>query len=244
MAKYKVANCKTFNCSGEILFRIKNNVVNPSATWVCNKCHTQYTYAEFYESAFRIGKRWFPPKKGSSQHKPKLNGSHKVLSNRDENNIFNRQNFLYFGIFVFVLTLICYIFKWKIPLFESYSAAFLFSTIILTCAGFYYFIFDKKYFASFGILFLMGGVIGMWQDGPSDGYLIPIFTGIYFLIIAFIPALLGIPLLLGGAYYLIASIYQAFRFGISYIAWYYWPVSIASILIGLWLLNRQKKLNK
>lgn len=237
---------ESFKCNGEVHFPKE---VNSNTIRYCKICKKPHAFGDYYESELLEDTTpyWLWKLINSEQVEPKNGKSTTTQQTRNEDNektIFNRLNFLYFGAFVFALTLICYFFKWKIPLFESYSAAFLFSAIILTCAGFYYYICDKKYFASFGILFLMGGVIGMWQYGPSDVYLIPIFSGIYLLIVAFIPALIGIPLLLGGAYYLIASIYQAFRFGISYIEWYYWPASIASILIGLWLLKRQKKLNK
>ncbi len=153
---------------------------------------------------------------------------------------------VYFGFSLICLNVVFYFLKINIPLFESYSSAFLFSFIVTTIAGFYFYFSDRKYFNAFGILFSMFGILGIWQKwqflGDVDAFILPLSIGILLLVIGFIPALIGLPLLCGGAYYLIVSAYQSYQFGFGYIPSYYWPLSIISIFIGKWLLGRQKKI--
>lgn len=153
---------------------------------------------------------------------------------------------VYFGLGLICMNVILFIFKVNIPLFESYSSAFLFSFIVSTIAGFYFYFVDRKYFNAFGIVFSMFGILGIWQKwqflGEVDVFILPLSIGILLLVIGFIPGLIGLPLLCGGAYYLIVTAYQSYKYGFGYIPFHYWILSIIAILVGKWLLDRQKKI--
>jgi|GEM_PF-5465261 len=160
--------------------------------------------------------------------------------------IINKYYPVYFGVGLICMNVMLFFFKINIPLFKSYSSAFLFSFIVTTIAGFYFYYSDRKYCNAFGIVFSMFGILGIWQKwqflGNLDAFILPLSIGILLLVIGFIPALIGLPLLCGGAYYLIVSAYQSYHFGFGYIPFHYWPLSIISILVGKWLLDRQNKI--